>query len=305
MWAAAHAPRLDELDQPDRLRTLLDSLARKQNGEAASYNYFTRRRAVLHNALHYAVAQGHLATNPLDDARLDWEQPSILRPRSSSDPRSVGNPRQVESMLTAVSYIGTQRGPHMVAFFATIYYAMLRPSEAIDLRHSGCDLPETGWGTIIIDSAAPCVDRHYTDTGKPHDLRGLKHRASDEARTVPIPPRLVELLRNHLDRFGTAPDGRLFRTRTGKRLDATTYRHIWNLARNYGLNPTERHTPRLKRPYDLRHSGISLRLTASIPPRQVAAWAGNSAEVLERTYSKTLEGYDTRWQNQLDELLDQ
>jgi hypothetical protein len=37
--------------------TVLDSLARKQNGELASCSYFTRRRAVLHNALHYAVTQ--------------------------------------------------------------------------------------------------------------------------------------------------------------------------------------------------------------------------------------------------------
>ena len=36
--------------------------------------------------------------------------------------------------------------------------------------------------------------------------------APDETRSIPIPPNLVQLLRNHLERYGTAPDGRIFFT---------------------------------------------------------------------------------------------
>jgi SRSO17 transposase len=32
----------------------------------------------------------------------------------------------------------------------------------------------------------------------------------------------------------------------------------------------------------------------------IAEWAGHSVEVLERIYSKVLEGYDDRWQQQMD-----
>ncbi|GAB3998766.1 hypothetical protein GCM10029992_25500 [Glycomyces albus] len=206
-------------------------------------------------------------------------------------------------MRTAVSYIGTHRGPRLVAFFATMYYAMLRPSEAIDLRAAQCHLPDTGWGTITLETAAPAAGRRYTDTGRTHDPRGLKHRNPGTTRTIPIPPRLVQLLRTHLKTYGTAPDGRLFQTHTGHRLDPSTYDLVWHQARDYGLPAADRDTPRLHRPYDLRHSGISLRRTADIPTNQVAAWAGNSEQTIDRIYSKTLEGYDTRWQTQIDTIL--
>ncbi|GAB4001523.1 hypothetical protein GCM10029992_37290 [Glycomyces albus] len=46
----------------------------------------------------------------------------------------------------------------------------------------------------------------------------------------------------------------------------------------------------------------SLRRTAGVPSKQVAEWAGHSVEVLERIYSKVLEGYDERWQQEMDEF---
>ena len=67
----------------------------------------------------------------------------------------------------------------------------------------------------------------------------------------------------------------------------------------------DRDTPRLKRPYDLRHSGVSLRRTAGVPSKQVAERAGHSVEVLERNYSKILEGYDDRWQRQIDDFMEE
>ncbi len=36
----------------------------------------------------------------------------------------------------------------------------------------------------------------------------------------------------------------------------------------------------MKRPYDLRHSGITWRLDSGVPDAQVAAWAGHSVEML-------------------------
>src|ERR1019366_7581820 len=39
-----------------------------------------------------------------------------------------------------------------------------------------------------------------------------KHRAAHGTRTIPIPPDLVKLLRAHIRRYGTTPDGRIFQT---------------------------------------------------------------------------------------------
>jgi predicted DNA-binding ribbon-helix-helix protein len=49
----------------------------------------------------------------------------------------------------------------------------------------------------------------------------------------------------------------------------------------------------LRRPYDLRHSGVTWRLNSGVPPTEVAAWAGHSVEVLMRTYARCMTGRQT------------
>ncbi|GAB4001206.1 hypothetical protein GCM10029992_35980 [Glycomyces albus] len=164
--------------------------------------------------------------------------------------------------------------------------------------------PQRGLGPAHPRRRSPEVGSDYTDQGASHDDRGLKGRNPKATRPVPIPPRLVALLRAHIEQFGTAADGRVFRTYTGKHIGGDAYRGVWRRARGYGITWDERDTPRLKRPYDLRHSGISLRRTAGVPSKQVAEWAGHTVEVLERVYSKVLEGYDDRWQEQMNDFFD-
>lgn len=53
--------------------------------------------------------------------------------------------------------------------------------------------------------------------------------------------------------------------------------------------------PLLKRPYDLRHAGVTYRLNRGVPATQVAEWAGHSVEVLDRTYAKVWKGMDDVW----------
>jgi integrase len=48
----------------------------------------------------------------------------------------------------------------------------------------------------------------------------------------------------------------------------------------------------MKRPYDLRHSGITWRLNYGVPDAQVAAWAGHSVEMLRRVYAGRAEGLE-------------
>lgn len=98
----------------------------------------------------------------------------------------------------------------MFAFFATLYYAAARPAEGLALRETDCKLPENGWGELALGESRPAAGKRWTDSGDVHDHRGLKHRAENERRFVPIPPVLVRILRDHLDRYCTGPDGRLF-----------------------------------------------------------------------------------------------
>jgi integrase len=111
----------------------------------------------------------------------------------------------------------------MEAFFGCLYYAALRPAEAVALRESDCVLPARGWGRIDLASSEPRAGTEWTDNGASREERGLKHRAVNETRSIPIPPALVAILRAHIHRYGTGPGGRLFRTTRGGPLNDTGY----------------------------------------------------------------------------------
>ena len=171
-----------------------------------------------------------------------------------------------------------------------MYYAALRPAEAVNRRESDCELPACGWGRIHLSKTAPEVGKRYTDNGALHDSKGLKHRPDDEVRPVPIPPELVTLLRWHLDAFGAASDGRLFRQPHDRIVGSSTYSQVWQAAREIAFTPAQVASPLPGRPYDLRHAAVSLWLNAGVPAPTVARRAGHSVEVLLRVYANCIDG---------------
>ena len=131
---------------------------------------------------------------------------------------------QARGLLTAVSYVGSWdrgRGRRLVAFFATMYYAALRPAEATALRDTECDLPEEGWGKLTLARSLPVTAKKWTGGGQRHDPRGLEQRDPDAMRIVPIPAWL-QSLREYIDQFGTAPNGRQFRNKRNGIIGSTT-----------------------------------------------------------------------------------
>ncbi|SEN62201.1 hypothetical protein SAMN05660976_07931 [Nonomuraea pusilla] len=159
---------------------------------------------------------------------------------------SFGGPPEV------VTYVGRSRGPVLAAMFACMYFGGLRPAEAAGLRQKDCHLPEQGWGLLTLEKTRPQSNKRFTDSGQTHDERGLKHRDVKQTRTVPIPPELVVMLRDHIARFGVGGDGRLFRTRTGGVISGSAYAKVWQEARTYALTPDQVASPLAGRPYDLR-----------------------------------------------------
>jgi integrase len=99
-----------------------------------------KRRRVLFNAVEYAVELGLLTANPLPGFK--WKPPRVA---VAVDRRSVVNPVQARTLLAAVRE--TRRsGPRLVAFFALLYFAALRPEEAATVRKHNLSLPDEGWG---------------------------------------------------------------------------------------------------------------------------------------------------------------
>ena len=182
-----------------------------------------------------------------------------------------------------MTYVGERgkngrRGVRPVAFYACLYFAALRPSEALGLLERDCHLPKKGWGLLTVEKSRPAAGKRYTDSGEVHDDRGLKHRGETEVREVPIPPELVAILRAYIDRFGVAADGRLFRSDRGNVVASSTYSRVWEEARRLSLPPDRVASPLAGQPYDLRHAGVSLWLNAGLPAPEVAQRAGHSVE---------------------------
>lgn len=83
----------------------------------------------------------------------------------------------------------------------------------------------------------------------------------------------------------------------------SSYSRVWQRARPLGLPPAQEASVLARRPYDLRHGGVSLRLNAGVPATQVAEWAGHSVEVLLTIYAKCIAGQDQVWFERIDRWL--
>ncbi|WP_229695402.1 hypothetical protein [Streptomyces lacrimifluminis] len=195
-WLEKSSLPVAELQEIARVHELIDALGRKLDGKPAATQTYRRRRAVAFNSLEFAVELEAFLSNPLGRVRRKRGK----RPVQEVDRRVVVNPRQARELLAAVTYVGGYErasGRRLRAFFGCLYYAAMRPGEALGLRRSDCTLPAKGWGRIELTETRPTAGKAWTDSGEAHDRRGLKQRAQGEVRIVPIPPPLVALLREH------------------------------------------------------------------------------------------------------------
>lgn len=296
-WLQAASLPVTALDDAELVRKALNALAVKLDGQAAAATTVRRKRAVFYNCLGYAVERRLLTANPVD--KVQWTAPQVPH---TVDRRVVANPAQVRALLAAVGASG-DRGQRLVAFFGCLYYAGTRPSEAADLRLGDCVLPEQGWGRLDLAAANPRAGSLWTDDGTPHQRRQLKWRAKKTTRPVPIPPELVRMLRAHLDSFGPAPDGRLFRATRGGQLVESAYLRAWHAARSEALTPAQAASPLAGRPYDLRHAAVSLWLNSGVPPTEVARRAGHSVATLLTIYASCIDGEELRANQRIDDAL--
>lgn len=289
-WLTTADRPVVDLADAEVFEDVLYRLAYRMDGTPAAGDTYKRRRRALNTALEHAVVAAELPENPLKRVRRKQ-----VGSNDVVDRRVLVNAVQGRQLLTAASYIGSWdrcRGRRLVAFYAVLYYAGLRPAEAVGLRLSDCHLPERGWGTLTLRETRPVSGKQWTDSGERHDRRGLKARAASTDRPVPIPPVLVAILRSHLQEFGTAKEGRMFGNERGGVVGSSSYWRVWEEARAYALPPERVASPLAGRPYDLRHACITRWLNAGVPIAEVARRVGNSPEVIHRRYHGCIDGHE-------------
>ncbi|WP_281155659.1 site-specific integrase [Streptomyces sp. HYC2] len=287
-WVAVNSLKVNEAAKPEHIRAAFVALSKKLNGSPSAENTANRKRMVLSNAFRYAVEERALL-NRHPFLAVDWTAPATS---DEVDFRYVPDPRLARRLLGAVAEQGP-RGEHLEAFFGAIYYAATRPGEAVSLRAEDFTFPPESepdaWGEVLVSESHPEVGAGWTDDGKSHDQRGLKHRARNAVRAVPIPPVYVRMVRAHIAR-GLASDGRLFRAARGGRLTSNEYCSVWDAAREAVLTPAEVKSELADVPYCLRHAAVSLWIKQGVDPVEVAYRAGHSVAVLYRFYAKLLKG---------------
>ncbi|MEY9935248.1 integrase [Catenulispora sp. GP43] len=296
-WVRTHSMPVTALRNPRTARIAYEATTISPSGKPYAPNTYQNKMKGLSGAIKYAIELDLLDRNPLD--RI-----STARPRKSStvDRRVVVNPDQARKLIAAVADQGWT-GERYVAFFATMYFAALRPAEVLALRVQDCTLPKTGWGTLCFAESTPYVGTAWSDDGDDSPRKALKHRAKHESRTVPVHPELVAHLRTHIEKFGTAPDGRLFVRANGEDIRYSSFASIWARARKDVLSPAQVDSPMGKRPYDLRHAAVSTWLNAGVSAPQVAEWAGHSVEMLLSTYAKCVDGQQGQDRKRIEEAL--
>lgn len=301
-WLQANTPPVSCLQEPDTLRAVVSAVGRKLDGKPAAASTTRRKRAVLHNACAYAVERELLPTNPLTEVRTARTH----RTEQQVDRRAVVNPSQAARLLDAVGEQGAL-GRRLVAFFASMYYAALRPGEAANLTESAIRFGEDDWSELALNGSATTTGAAWSDNGRRRDERGLKHRTPETVRLVPGPPPLTRLLRAHLIDFGTDEMGRLFRSirENGGDLSDSVYGRVWANARKAALTHEEFNSPLARRPYDLRHAAVSTQLNAGVPPTLVAEWAGHSLAVLLRVYAKCIVGQEEKARERVARALEE
>lgn len=304
LWKGS-AP-ISSLADPVTIRSIQQGLSSRIDGTPAAERTSTRKLATLHNVLEFAVELGLLAHNPLPKARQ-----RNFGSDSRIDPRVVVNAGQGSNLLSAVGEIA----PHLVAYFALLLHAGMRPAEALSIRKDDLHLPATGWGRAALSRTTQRPGSAWTDDGRAVEGRGLKHRSRSTVRTVPLRESLVRVLRDHLRQFACGPRGELFAARTGRAgtplsppysslvSDKTIYR-VWARAREQSLSPVQAASPLGRRPYDLRHACLTHWLNAGVAPAQVATWAGHSTRVLLDVYAGCIDGAEESALRRIEQMGD-
>jgi integrase len=285
-WLEKHSRQVTELtDEKERTR-LGRQLVRNLNGSRARTSTIETRKGALVQALSFAVRRAYLGSNPFSDVSLSKFQRGV-----AIDPGVVVNPVQARSLLAAVTYaLPRGRNRSWRPFFATLYYAGTRPSEARFLTNQHCVLPTSGWGELVLPHSLGKSTARYSDDGEIYQTRSLKHRADEDTRRVPIPPELVRILSEHLDATCPGPGDRLFSGADGRPLPNASYTDVWRRARPLGLPPSAVNSSLARRPYDLRHAAVSSWIAAGVPIPEVARRAGQTVQVLTTVYAKVIYG---------------
>jgi integrase len=174
-------------------------------------------------------------------------------------------------------------GGSVECFVLVMALSGLRVGEAAGLLWEDVVIPEAGAGWLTVRrSHRPTSDR-WLDLDEDPDWGPLKDRDLADSRRAPVPPVLVDKLRNHHELYGEGPGGLVFH-RNDKPFDHDMFgRNVWEPARSKlfprrpDLDPDDPRQPKLSRlrRHDLRHAACSWWLREGVDAVVCQRWSGH------------------------------
>jgi integrase len=241
----------------------------KKDGTLAAGSTMQRNRSVVRAMLADAVESGVLH-------ELTWpgapkgKKRAANRVRRAVDVKQLPNPVQARQLIDAlVSHQPASHGYRVIA--ASMFFAGMRPSEAMALPIENCTLPadDVTWGSVFVDVTICDAGDLWTKEGEEEgDPKSF-------SREVPIPPELVAILRTHI---GERTAGHVIENTPS----SSNFGRAFRKAR--GANAW--------RPYDLRHAAATLWISSGVPLGTAAHRMGHSVTELTETYLGVLSGDD-------------
>lgn len=292
-WLAEHSLPVTAI-RARHIEASLSVMNQRLDGSGAvASTTLMRRRNALHACMKAAARDELVAANPVP--LVDRKSISTQSGPRAVEREAIPSLAQGLELVELIATYGREGARH-APFFLCILLAGLRPSEVAFLHDVDLDLLDSGWGTVKVWGGTVVPGRRYTETDRQWEDEDQKWRPSGSpARQVPIPPRLVTALREHIAHYGTSEEGRLFvNTHTNPLSSANTGKawrwaraQLWPArrdARGVLLDRRFQHPFYNVRPYALRHTNAST-LIGRMPDAEVARRLGHSVDVLRRIYA--------------------
>jgi hypothetical protein len=306
-----HGLRWSELDEAAVLRVLA-RLRRRTDGTAARHNTVARRVITANATFDWAVRRDLLAAgNPIRTLEKH-QRPSTtirIRPVDLRLVVSISTLVRIVETCQALGEDGDEDARRLVAYFAAVAFAMLRPAEARCLVADDFRALVTGaWGLLVLHGSVAAVGGRYTADGEVDEHRELKHREEDQTRTVRIPPFLVDVISRHLETFGLAGDDPLFVNPDGGLVSPAQIYAVWDRIKAVVFADDDVLREELD-VYDCRHARFSHQLAAGdVPDADVAGWGGNTINTMRATYQGVIAagtGDGATWLDDLQRYYDE
>lgn len=266
-WLDRSGLRLCDLDRIT-VADISRALGQGIDGTPLAPTTANRFRTSAHACVLAAVDLGVLPADPWPRRSRTRSRRKVMRKRGI-DVFALPEPATMRRAIDAM--FNDKYGSRVYRVMTAVaYYAGLRPSEVVMLRRRSLALPKQGWGSIDVTQA----DISWDEPGEPKTGR----------RRVPIPPTLVEILREWIADAGVdGLDELLFRTEKGTRPSTSNWGRAWRRAlTSIGEQPL--------RVYDCRHAAATTWLRAGVPLGETARRLGHSVDTLVSTYVGAIVG---------------